>query len=213
MIDDPEPTDWVPLNKREKLPFGLIMATACGTLISGLMYNIIFALLSPTCSILKLNSVVEQMLLLSGSLIGFFIAPFLGILSDGLMFKYGRRRIFIIIGTILAVISLMLLSFYDKIGETASNKDAAKKATFIVSIVLSFISVNVVQSPARVLASDVTPPSQQNLMANICQFYNGIAPIISNILGGQQVTVKGLEYTQFLLIISVSISFVAMIIQ
>lgn len=212
MIDDPEPTDWVPLNKRKKLPIGLIMAVACGNLVPGLMYNIIFALLSPTCSILNLNPIVEKMLLLAGSLIGFFIAPFLGILSDRLMLKFGRRRIFVIIGTFVAVLALMLLSFYDKIGEMSSNQGLAKRVIFIVSIILAFISVNIIQSPARVLSSDVTPPAQQNLMSNICQFYNGIAPIISNILGGKQVTVKGLEYTQFLLIISVSISFVAMII-
>ena len=142
MIDDPEVSDWVPLNKREKLSYGLLMATSCGNLIPGLMYNIIFALLSPTCSILGLNPIVEKMLLLAGSLIGFILAPFLGILSDGLMLKFGRRRIFVIIGTILAVVSLMLLSFYDKIGDTASNSFLAKRIIFIVSIILAFISVN-----------------------------------------------------------------------
>ena len=209
MIDDPETTDWVPLNKREKLSYGRIMAVACGNLIPGMMYNIIFALLSPTCTILALPSIVEKMLLLAGSIIGFFIAPLLGVLSDGLMLKFGRRRIFVIIGTVFAVLALMLLSFYDKIG---GNNTLAKRVVFICSIILAFISVNVIQSPARVLASDVTPPKQQNLMSNVCQFYNGIAPIISNILGGKQVTVPGLEYVQFLLIISVSISVVATIV-
>lgn len=212
MIDDPEPNDWVPLHKRGKLPFGLIMAIACGNLVPGLMYNIIFALLSPTCSVLNLKPIVEQMLLLAGSLIGFLLAPLLGVLSDGLMLKFGRRRIFVIVGTFLAIVALMLLSFYDKIGETCKDAFLGKRVIFIVSIILAFISVNTIQSPARVLSSDVTPSKQQSLMANICQFYNGIAPIISNILGGKQVTVKGLEYTQFLLIISVSISFVAMVI-
>lgn len=114
MIDNPEVSDWVPLHKRGKLPLALIMAIACGNLVPGLMYNIIFALLSPTCNILNLKPIVEQMLLLAGSLIGFFLAPFLGVLSDGLMLKFGRRRIFVIIGTFLAVISLMLLSFYQR---------------------------------------------------------------------------------------------------
>ena len=117
MIEDQLYDDWVPLNRRDKLSFGLILAIASGNLIAGLMYNIIFALLSPIREALELPQLYETMLLLSGSLIGFFLAPLLGVLSDGLMLKFGRRRIFIIVGSIFASIALLLLSFYDEIGE------------------------------------------------------------------------------------------------
>lgn len=212
MIEDQLYDDWVPLNRRDKLSFGLILAIASGNLIAGLMYNIIFALLSPIREALELPQLYETMLLLSGSLIGFFLAPLLGVLSDGLMLKFGRRRIFIIVGSIFASIALLLLSFYDEIGEFFGKGKSFKTSLFIVSIVLAFISVNIIQSPARVLASDVTPPSQQNLMSNICQLYGGFAPIISNILGGLKVKVPGLEDVQFLLIICISMSVIATIV-
>ncbi|KAK8840963.1 hypothetical protein M9Y10_027797 [Tritrichomonas musculus] len=208
MIEDSLYDDWVPLCKRDKLSFGRIMAIASGNLIPGLMYNIIFALLSPTRQLLGLPPIAELMLLLAGSLIGFFLAPLLGVLSDGLMFKYGRRRIFIVIGTIVAVASLLLLSFYDKIGSTVSQK----KIIFIFSIILAFLSVNVIQSPARVLCSDVTPPNQQNQMSNICQVFGGIAPIVSNLLGGLKLKAFGLKETEFLLVICVSVAVLAMIV-
>lgn len=70
------------------------------------------------------------MLLLSGSLIEFFLAPILGSLSDGLTLSFGRRRIFIIIGSVVALVSLLLLYFSDALVESSKNQLTEKKSHY-----------------------------------------------------------------------------------
>lgn len=207
--------EWVPLSKREKLSYGRIFAIACCNLIQGLSYNIINITVKPFLSELGFKGIAENMMLLIGSVVGFFMVPLLGVFSDGLMLKFGRRRIFVIIGTFLIVISFSLLAFYKEIGIFLSkdNPLIAQKVIYVISVILSFVSVNIVQQPARVLCSDVTPPSQQNFMAGICQLYNGFAPLASNILTVYLPEIKGLSFIKLNLILTFGISFIAMIIS
>ena len=86
-------------------------------IVPGLVLNIIFALLEPFVKNLSISSTIKTILLLYGSLISFLLGPILGVISDGLTFKYGRRRIFVIIGSILVVISLLLRMFCSEIGD------------------------------------------------------------------------------------------------
>lgn len=116
----------------------------------------------------------------------------------------------------MVVISLLLMIFCSEIGDflKTSNPAFYRKIVFIISVVMAFTSVNIVQSPARVLCSDVTPPHQQALMSNICQVYNEVSSVFSNLLGGLEIY----KYTcfkqeQFLLLVSLSVSFVATIIS
>lgn len=205
--------EWVPLSKREKLSMGRILAIASCNLIPGLVWNIIFALIEPFVKNLGISSIVKTLLLLYGSFIGFVLGPVLGVISDGLTFKYGRRRIFVITGSGFVVISLLLMTFCAEIGSVLkpSNPQPFSKAVFIIAIMMAFTAGNVVQSPARVLCSDVTPPNQQTLMSNICQVYNGFSSIFANLLGGFGVyKYTGLKQEQFLLIVCLSVAFVAM---
>lgn len=215
MIEDPSQNDWVPLNRRDRLSYGRIFAIACCNLIQGLSYNIINITVKPYLSDLGFTGCGEYLILLTGSVVGFVMAPLLGVFSDRLMLKMGRRRIFIIIGTFLIVISFLLLAFYNEIGSFLSKKNphSAQKAIYLISVILSFISVNIVQQPARVLCSDVTPPSQQNFMSGICQLYAGLAPLASNILTVYMPEIKGLSFLKFNLILTFTLSFVAMIIS
>lgn len=165
------------------------LGIASGNLVPGLLYNIIFTLLEPYVKMFSISDMIKTILLLIGSIIGFLLRPLLGVFSDGLMFKYGRRRIFIVVGTFFVVISLLLMMYCYEIGELLDKKEPLKygKILFITSIILSFTAANIVQSPARVLCSDVTPPSQQNLMSNICQACSGVSPIVSNLFGALEV--------------------------
>lgn len=216
MIEDEIYDEWVPLNKRKSLSLIRILGIASGNLVPGLLWNVIFTLLEPFVKELGISSTVKTILLLYGSFIGFILGPVLGVASDRLMFKFGRRRIFVIIGGIVVVIALLLMMYCVEIGKKLSprNPYPYQQATFIIAICLAFTAGNVIQSPARVLCSDVTPISQQNLMSNICQVYSGVASIFSNLLGGLEVyKYTSLEQKQFLLVVSLSIAFAAMLIS
>lgn len=111
--------EWVPLSKREKLSYGRIFAIACCNLIQGLSYNIINITVKPFLSELGFKGIAENMMLLIGSVVGFFMVPLLGVFSDGLMLKFGRRRIFVIIGTFLIVFGI--LNCFCVIGQQLTN--------------------------------------------------------------------------------------------
>lgn len=216
MIEENLYDEWVPLNKRVKLSNGRIFAIACVNLIQGLAYNIINITVKPFLAKLGFRGIEETLILLTGSLIGFFTQPLLGVFSDGLMLKFGRRRIFVIIGTFLMIISFLLLAFYEEVGELLSKGEdpiVAQKVVYIISVIFSFLSVNIVQQPGRVLCSDVTPPSQQNFMSGICQLYSGFAPLASNLLTVYLPEIKGLSFLKFNLILTFVISFIAMVIS
>lgn len=208
--------DWIPLHKREKLSFVHILGIASGNLIAGMLWTIIFTLLEPFVNKLGIDATTKTLILLYGSLIGFVLGPILGVYSDGLMFKYGRRRIFVILGTVLVAISLLLMMFCVEIGQKLNKEhpETYQKATFILAVAISLTAGNIVQSPARTLCSDVTPPSQQNLMSNICQVYSGFASIFSNIIGATQLyKYTSLSQEPFILVVSLAIAFVAMLVS
>ncbi|OHS93384.1 major facilitator superfamily transporter [Tritrichomonas foetus] len=212
MIEKNLGADWIPLNKREKLSLLHILGIASGNLVSGMLWNIIFALLEPYVSKLQISSIVKTLLLLYGSLIGFILGPLLGVYSDGITFKWGRRRIFVIIGGVLVVFSLLIMMYCVEIGNFFRPDDPhySRQAVFIVAVLISFTAGNIVQSPARTMCSDVTPINQQSLMANICQVYSGFSGIFANILGGLELyKYTPLEQEQFLLVVSLSIAFIA----
>lgn len=216
MIETEANKVWVPLSKRQKLSLGRICAIASCNLVPGLLYNIISALFEPFIKNLGINMTIKTILLFYASFIGFLIAPILGVISDGLTYKYGRRRIFVISGSIFVVISLLLMMYCYEIGTflKPSHPQPYRKLVFIIAYVIAFAAGNIVQSPARVLCSDVTPLTQQTLMSNICQVYGGVSSIFPNLLGGFEVyKYTGLKQEQFLLVVCLSIAFVAMMIS
>lgn len=213
-----EKHEWVPLNKRDHLSFIHICGIAAGTLVANLLWCIIFTLFEPLSEKVNLQSWLRTLLLFYGSLSGFIISPILGVYSDSLMFKWGRRRIFMLIGGIVLVFGLLMMMYTMEIGRwiLPSQKDGsniAQKSVFIVSIIISFTAGNIVQAPARTLCSDVTPPKQQMLMSNVCQIYGGVGGIFSNLVGGLELyKYTKLEQEPFILVVCLSISVVAMII-
>lgn len=208
--------DWVPLNKREKLPSYLIVAIASVNLVPGLLFNIVLTLLEPYVIKLGINTMISTFILFGYSLTGFIVAPLIGVISDHFAFKYGRCRFFIILGTIFVTISLLLIMYCYELGEMIDKKNPFKyaKIIFAISITVSFISTNVIQFPAKMLCSDVTPQSQQDLMNDICQGMNGVSPLLSNFFGAFQIyKFTNLDQEKFLLVTSLVIAIAVMLIS
>lgn len=214
--DSKDPNEWIPLCKRDKLSLIHILGIASGNLIIGMLWTVIFTLIEPFVSKLGISNTTKTLILLYGSFIGFTLGLIIGVVSDGLTLKFGRRRIFIISGTAIVVIALLLMMFCIEIGN-ALNKghpETLQKASFIIGILLALTGGNVVYSPARTLCSDVTPPAQQSLMSNMCQVYSGFASIFSNIIGATKLyKYTKLDQEAFILVVSLAIALFAMTLQ
>ena len=72
-------------------------------------------------------------------------------------------------------------------------------------------SGNIIQNSARTLCIDVTPAKQQILMSNICLVYSEIGCVLTNLVGELKLyQYTKLDQEQFILVVCISISVVAM---
>lgn len=199
---------WIPLNKREKLSFIHIIGIACASLAGNVLFAILFTLFVPLSEKLKISQIGRTFILFCGSLSGFVVQPLVGIISDTVTFKYGRRRIFMIIGGLLTVIGLLILMYSIEIGQAFNPKNPlpAQQGVMIFGIIYTCITGNMMQSPARILCSDVVPASQNVLMSNIVTVYYGLGGIISNLFGGLAVyKYTSLTQESFILVVGLVI--------
>ncbi|OHT16723.1 major facilitator superfamily transporter [Tritrichomonas foetus] len=206
---------WIPLSKRDHIKFIHLMGITIGTLASTLLYNILYTLFTPLCVKLKLPQIARTMLLFSGGLIGFVIGPLAGTLSDTTTFRFGRRRIFMIVGGIFIVLFLLTLMYCVEIGEYLNKKNplVLQQTVMILSFIFVIIAGNFVQIPSRALCSDVTPKKQQVLVSSCVTVYSGVGGIFSNLVGALQLyKYTNLSQESFVLVVGLSICAVSLII-
>jgi len=102
---------------------------------------------------------------LAGPLSGLIIQPLIGFYSDRCTSKYGRRRPYIIAGTLLVVCSILFISYSKEIGSFLSFGSDSQTITIWIAVVAFYgldFAINVVQACCRALSIDVSPGDQQN---------------------------------------------------
>ena len=122
---------------------------------------------------------ISGVIMASDNILALFLLPLFGGLSDKCGSKLGRRRPFILFGTIAAVILMMALpvltdSFH---AEPASWK----LILFVIGLGLLLISMGTYRSPAVALMPDVTPKplrSKANAIINLMGALGGIIYLI-----------------------------------
>jgi len=124
-----------------------------------------------------------------GPMIGFFVQPIFGAIGDKCTFRFGRRRIFILVGAIIDVLGLVIIAASTLVDDAISPEDSSASkesaADHIVGIIfaliglfVAFFGVNLMQGPSRAIVSDVVEEEHQqncNLMINAC---SGIASVV-----------------------------------
>lgn len=197
--------EWVPLHMRERLTFIHILGIAASNLAPNILWMIIPTFFEPLSNKLQLSHLTQTILLFFGSFSGFAVCPIIGVYSDNTSFKYGRRRIYIVISLFMIIFGLVLMSNCEAIGRLISEKNSKtfQKILFGFSYLFSVTAGNILQTPSRSICTDVTPIRQQNLMSNICSVYAALGGIIVNIIGGLKLEKKtSLNQEQFMLILS-----------
>ncbi|AWU74609.1 uncharacterized protein C5L36_0A11870 [Pichia kudriavzevii] len=144
------------------------------TLILGalqLAWSTEFSEATPFLLSLGISKRLLSLVWLAGPLSGTIGQPIVGMLSDRCMFSYGKRRVFILIGCIATVMSLIALSHSVEIVETLLLPFDVSKSKVNLGIicfaclgiyVLDF-SIAIIQTSSRALIVDVVPTEQQQI--------------------------------------------------
>lgn len=106
------------------------------------------------------------------NVLAIFLLPLFGALSDKTDTRVGRRMPFIVTGTVLAVIFLMLLPIADR---------QINVVLFIVSLFALLVSMGLYRSPAVALMPDLTPNklrSKGNAIINLMGAVGGVYTLI-----------------------------------
>lgn len=151
------------------------------------------SLLTPYIQTLGIQHAFSSFIWLCGPITGLVVQPCVGIWSDKCTSKYGRRRPFILVGSLMISAAVIIIGFSADIGyllgDTKENcrtyKGTRTKAAvvFIIGFWMLDLANNTVQGPARALLADLAGPDQRNsanaifcswmAVGNICGFSAG----------------------------------------
>ena len=109
-----------------------------------------------------------------GTLVAFAVNPIVGSISDYATFRMGRRRPFMIVGTIFNVVALLLFAF-----SPGWFSSTTLLIMFAVFFVLIQFTNNIANSPWSAIIADKVPQNQRGITAG----YNGLFTLLGTILG------------------------------
>jgi len=122
---------------------------------------------------------ISGVIMASDNILALFLLPLFGGLSDKCTSKLGRRRPFILFGTLASVVLMMALPLLTDSYHTVPA--TWKLVTFIITLGLLLIAMGTYRSPAVALMPDVTPKplrSKGNAIINLMGALGGIIYLI-----------------------------------
>ena len=137
------------------------------------MYNSVIPLI--LTNTFHLNETWSGVIMAADNVLALFLLPLFGGISDRCRAKMGRRKPFVLIGTLVAVVLMMALPMLDDSYFSAPN--AAKFAAFVAILGCLLVAMGTYRSPAVALMPDVTPKplrSRGNAVINLMGAVGGI---------------------------------------
>ena len=122
-----------------------------------------------------IGETVSGVIMSLDNVLALFLLPFFGGLSDRCRSRMGKRKPFILCGTVVAVFLMLLLPFLDNM--YYAEPSTAIKVTFIVILGCILVAMGSYRSPAVALMPDVTPKplrSKGNAIINLMGTIGGI---------------------------------------
>ncbi|WBW75135.1 plasma membrane sucrose/maltose:proton symporter Sut1 [Schizosaccharomyces osmophilus] len=141
---------------------------------------------SPYLFSLGLRKEYTSIIWIAGPLTGIIIQPISGILSDRFQSKFGRRRPFMLVASLLGMFSLFLMGWAPDLSELFFQGTVAKRVTIglaTLSIYLLDIAVNVVMASTRSLIVDSVSSEQQHDANSWAGRMIGIGNVFGYLLG------------------------------
>jgi len=119
------------------------------------------------------------MVVVWGTLAAVLVNPLIGAVSDYATFRMGRRRPFLLFGTLLNVIVLVLFAF-----SSYWFSSTALLLTFIVLFFLLQLSNNVANSPWGAIIADNVPTQQRGFTAGFFGLFSLLGTILGSVVAG-----------------------------
>jgi len=119
------------------------------------------------------------MVVVWGTLAAVVVNPLVGAVSDYATFRMGRRRPFLLFGTLLNVIVLVLFAF-----SSYWFSSTALLLTFIVLFLLLQLSNNLANSPWSAIIADNVPTQQRGLTAGFFGLFSLLGTILGSVVAG-----------------------------
>lgn len=172
-------------------PCSMVTLVLSCTIAAGVQFGwaLQLSLLTPYIQTLGIQHAFSSFIWLCGPITGLVVQPCVGIWSDKCTSKYGRRRPFILAGSLMISIAVITIGFSADIGyllgdtkeHCSTYKGTRTRAAivFIIGFWMLDLANNTVQGPARALLADLSGPDQRNSANAI--FCSWMA--VGNILG------------------------------
>ncbi|CAB4496159.1 unnamed protein product [Rhizophagus irregularis] len=143
----------------------MILLTQC---LAGLQFTwtVELAYGTPYLLSIGLSKSIMSLVWLAGPLSGLIMQPIVGTLSDNSTSRFGRRRPFLLAGSLAVVFAFMFIGWSKEIIGIFFSKESSMMTLLtqclaVVSFYVLDFAINCVQASCRVLIVDILPPSQQ----------------------------------------------------
>lgn len=182
------------LNTKQTIKIGFAFLSICAF---WQMYNSVIPLM--LTNTFHMNETISGAIMAADNVLALFLLPLFGGLSDKCTAKMGRRKPFILCGTVVSVFVMLLIPYLDTLFfKTKSN---LVQVFFVVTLGCLLVAMGTYRSPAVALMPDVTPKplrSKGNAVINLMGALGGIAYlIIASVLYSAKRT-DGMEHVDYM---------------
>ena len=161
------------------------------------MYNNVIPLV--LTNTFHLNETLSGVIMAMDNILALFLLPLFGALSDRCRSRMGRRKLFILFGTIASVALMLLLPIIDN--SYAAEPSGMKLTGFIAVLGLILIAMGTYRSPAVALMPDVTRKplrSRANAIINLMGAVGGIIYLLIAAVMYSEKRVAGLSHVNYI---------------
>lgn len=182
------------LNMKQTIKIGFAFLAICAF---WQMYNSVIPLILSNTFLL--NKKISGVIMAADNVLALFLLPLFGGISDRCKSKMGKRKPFILAGTVASVFLMLLLPFIDN--AYFKNPKTALEIVFIVVLGCLLVAMGTYRSPAVALMPDVTPKplrSKGNAVINLMGALGGIIYLIVAAIMYPKSKTEGLEHVNYI---------------
>ncbi|KAF8148425.1 major facilitator superfamily domain-containing protein [Crassisporium funariophilum] len=164
-------------------------AITVGLLGVQIFWSVEMSYASPYLLSLGLSKSNMAVVFVAGPLSGLIMQPLIGVLADNSTSRFGRRRPYMLLGTLICISAMLLLGFTRPVASifTGWNNDSNDTLTIwlaVLAIYLIDFSINAVQAVDRALLVDTLPSSSQASGNAWAARMLGVGSVVGFFVGG-----------------------------
>lgn len=195
-FDDGQP-DWIPLASRDKLPLWRVLGIGTVSLIPVMAKLTIFLITLPMLQSFDISRLESGLIWLVYPAAMLLVNPFIMFRSNVTRSWIGRRRPYIILGTIMILVGFMTTFFVDR-GQFGFTTKQVRLWAFIGCFTIICIGIQLIEYPSQQIIQDLIPATQYEKACQAIAFAGNLLLGVACLLGYLQVqkySPKGESFT------------------